>query len=224
MASKTSKILRMEKYRQTCPPHVKQFKADLFDRNKRIVIAEGLPSTGKTKCAIEAGVEQVASGKYEKLILVRPVIIPACGLLPGLLNEKMAPYTRQGEIYIEMCSQEDLQEMLFRKKIEIMPADLLQGNRFMDCYVLIDEAQHIHSECSFATLTRMGENTKMVLIGDTSKGQAAKKIGKNSILNYAADKLRDKDYAGVHEFYDKSCILGDDVTRDLSLTIMDDFM
>lgn len=224
MASKTSKVYVLDRYRQSCPPHLKGFKADLYDRSKRIVIAEGLPSTGKTKCAIEAGIEQVRSGKYEKMILVRPVIIPACGLLPGLMNEKMAPYTRQGGIYVDMCSQENFDELVFTKKIEIIPADLLQGNRFMDCYVLVDEAQHIHEENSFAILTRMGEGAKMVLIGDTSRGQAAKKVGKHSILNYAADTLREKDYVGVHHFFDESCVLGDEVTRDLVITLMGDFV
>ena len=224
MASRTSKVFVLDKYRGNCPEHLKDFKTDLYDRSKRIVVAEGLPSTGKTKCSIEAGIEQVRIGAYEKLVLVRPVIIPACGLLPGLMAEKMMPYTRQSGIYVGQCSQQSFEELMNKHKIEIIPADLLQGNRFQDCFVVVDEAQHIHKDMTFSILTRMGESTKIVLLGDTSKGQASKKVGKESILNYTAEKLREKDYAGMHYFYDESCVLGDGVTKDLVITLMGDFM
>jgi phosphate starvation-inducible protein PhoH len=224
LASRTTKRYFLDKHRKSCPSHLVKFKGDLFNPAKRIVIAEGLPSTGKTKCSIESGIEQVVNGTFEKLVIVRPVIIPACGLLPGLMSEKMAPYTRQSSIYVEMTGLDSFEELMAKRKVEVIPADLLQGNRFMDCFVLVDEAQHIHKESAFAILTRMGENTKMVLLGDTSKGQCAKKVGKESILNYAAEKLKDKDYVGVHNFYERSCVLGDEVTKDLVLTLMDDFM
>lgn len=96
-------------------------RKDLLDMNKRLIIVAGLPSTGKTKQAIDAGIHEVEGGYYDKLILVRPVVIPKAGLLPGNLNEKMQPYTRQTNIYCyELNKQKSLEEMIAEEKAEII--------------------------------------------------------------------------------------------------------
>ena len=195
------------------------FRNDLVDTSKRLVFCTGLPSTGKTRSAIECAIEQVQRGTYERLIIVRPVIIPTYGFLPGDSDTKMFPYIRQSLIYINKSAQIDLAE-----KIEVIPVDQLQGNRFFNAIVVMDEMQSVPKEETFKVLSRVGENSKFIILGDTSKGQEHKKVKDNSILHYVIDKFKGKPYVAVHEFYEESDILGDAVTKDIICTLMPDFL
>jgi predicted ribonuclease YlaK len=67
-----------------------KYRKDLFNREKKLVFCEGLPHTGKTLNAIEAGVEQVMKGIYSKLVIIRPITDNEIGFLPGTAEDKMA--------------------------------------------------------------------------------------------------------------------------------------
>lgn len=212
-------------YKQQKSAKLSAYKKDLADMDKRLMFCVGLPSTGKTRCAVEIGLQQVLEGKYEKLILVRPVVLPECGLLKGTLLDKMAPYTRQTNVYCEQYSGRDIIDLERNGQFEILPADLLQGDRFQNSFVVFDEVQNIHKEKTFALLSRVGENSKFVIIGDTSKGQSSRKIKQgDSLLDYAIEKFKDKDYVSQHSFYEIKDILGDECTKDIIITLLDDFL
>lgn len=195
------------------------FRSDLVDTSKRLIFCVGLPSTGKTRSAIECAIEQVQRGTYERLVIVRPVIVPTYGFLPGDSDTKMFPYIRQSSLYINKAVQIDLAE-----KIEVIPVDQLQGNRFFNSIVVGDEFQNVNMEETFRILSRVGENSKFILLGDTSRGQENRKVKDKSILNYAIEKFRDKSYVAVHEFYDTEDILGDEITKDVICTLLPDFL
>jgi predicted ribonuclease YlaK len=212
-------------FRQPCSEKLKQYKRDLADIEKRLIFCVGLPSTGKTRCAVEIGLQQVMDNKYDKLIIIRPVIQPECGLLPGTIMEKMQPYIRQAGIYCESYNRQNLDELIRYGKLEVLPADLLQGDRFQNCFVIMDEMQNIHKDKTFAILSRVGENSKFVVIGDVSKGQQNKKIKHGeTMLDYCVNKFYNKDYTAVHSFYEPSDVLGDACTKDIILTLIEDFM
>lgn len=195
------------------------FRNDLVDTSKRLIFCVGLPSTGKTRSAIECAIEQVQRGTYERLVIVRPVIVPTYGFLPGDSDTKMFPYIRQSLIYIDKAVQIDL-----ASKIEVIPVDQLQGNRFFNSIVVCDELQNVSQDETFRILSRVGENSKFILLGDTSRGQENRKVKDRSILHYAIDKFRDKSYVAVHEFYDENDILGDEITKDIIVTLMPDYV
>lgn len=195
------------------------FRSDLVDTSKRLIFCVGLPSTGKTRSAIECAIEQVQRGTYERLVIVRPVIVPTYGFLPGDSDTKMFPYIRQSLIYINKAVQIDLAE-----KIEVIPVDQLQGNRFFNSIVVLDEIENCHMNETFKIMTRVGENSKFIFLGDVSKGQENNKIKNNSLLHYAIEKFRDKPYVAVHEFYDENDILGDEITKNIITTLMPDFL
>lgn len=213
------------KYQMQSTPKLKSYKRDLANMEKRLIFCVGLPSTGKTRCAVEIGLQQVLEGKYEKLIIVRPVILPKCGLLKGTLEDKMAPYTRQVNVYCEAYSGRTIEDLERNGQIEILPADLLQGDRFQNAFVILDELQNIHKDETFAILSRVGENSKFVVIGDNSKGQENKKVKQgNSILDYCLETFYNKDYVGIHKFYEIEDLLGDECTKDIIMTLLPDFM
>lgn len=199
---------------------------DLNDPAKRLVFAEGLPHTGKTLNAIEAGILQVTSRKYEKLVIIRPVIIPECGLLKGTLEDKMDTYVRQAREYVNEACVDSFAELCSAGKIEILPADLLQGNHFKDCYVVIDESQNIHYKRTFKTLSRIGDNAKFVIIGDTSMGQEDEKIRHNNLLQYSIRKFEPYNHPSiaVHTFYAEEDILGDEFTKFIIGVLIPDFV
>lgn len=204
---------------------LKAYRKDLLDMNKRIVIAVGLAFTGKTCQAIDCAIKDIDGGFYDKLILVRSPISSECGYLKGDYLSKMAPYTRQASIYCEKSGQSTVEELVAQGRCEVAEPNLLQGNRYERCVVLVDEAQNIHKEWAYKVITRIGTGTKFVIIGDISKGQANKRIKiEDSLVYYLKNKFAEKSYAGVHEFYDKDKdILGGEIEKDIILTLMDDF-
>ena len=203
---------------------LKAYCADIYNVDKRLVICAGLPSCGKTLSAIEGSLELVLSNTYDKLIIVRPVIVPACGLLPGSYEEKMGPYTRQAAEYASQCSQISFEGLMQSGRIEIYAADLLQGNRFRNSIIFVDEAQNIHKNDTLSVLSRLGEGSKMIITGDTSLGQQNKRIRENSMLHYLTKKFAGDEDIGVHTFYDEADILGDDFTKKIILALMEDFV
>ena len=204
---------------------LKNYQSDLLDNRKKLVVATGLPYTGKTKQAIEVGIHKIQIGEYQKLIICRPVVVPACGLLPGALEDKMSPYTRQSDVYIQQTDgRATLQDLIEQGRAEVIPIDLLQGNRFSDCFVVFDEIQNVPESEAYKVVTRLGENTKMVFLGDIATGQSNKRIKDKTLLHYLNRTYNEKHYCGIHSFYDEEDILApDETTKDIIITLMKDF-
>ena len=200
------------------------------DSLERTFITKDFIVTHNTLNAIESGIEQVLSKKYtgmEKLVIIRPIVIPECGLLPGGLEDKMALYLRQAKEYVNDASMEGWEKLCYYKQIEILPADQLQGNHFRSSFVVIDEGQNIHYSNTFKTLSRIGDGAKFTLIGDTSLGQENTKIKHNNILSYCVNKFAPYNHPAiaVHSFYDEdNDILGDDFTKFIIKALIPDFV
>ena len=207
-------------------PKLTDYKLDLLDMKKRLVFVAGLPSTGKTKQAIDCAIKQLQGGYYDKIIIVRPVVVPKAGLLPGNLMDKMQPYTRQSNVYCqELNGEVTLEDLIETGRAEIIPVDLLQGNRFARCYVVMDEMQNVSRSETFKILSRLGEGSKFVILGDISKGQLGREARYGeTIIDYCIERFQKKEYAGVHYFYDNDDILGDIVTKDIIIELIPDFV
>ena len=221
----------LSKTRTRSTPKLKAFEADLLDDSKRLVIASGLPFTGKTATAMHSGISRVCEGVYQKLIVIRPIIQHAYGFLPGGNEEKMQFLLRQAKVYANEYAQGGWIMMQQQGMVETYPADQLQGIRFADSFTIVDEAQNISQEETFKILTRIGEGGKFVLLGDTSKGQENKRIKDNNIINFCIDRFTTgNDEQSIHpaiafhSFYEESDLLGDDFTKFLITTLMKDFL
>lgn len=221
-----SNLKTSKKFSNEYTPKLAAYRNALMDEEKRLVICAGLPSTGKTAQAIDCAVSMVKRELYSKLVIVRPTLPLSCGLLPGSLIEKMSPYISQSNKYCDEFGNTPLFALIQQEKAEVLPTDALQGNRFSNCIVIFDELQNVSYTEAFTLLSRLGEGSKFVLLGDISSGQLLnKKVKKGeTILDYCIDKFGEENYCSIHSFYDKDDILGDKVTKKIIIKLLDDFV
>jgi phosphate starvation-inducible PhoH-like protein len=179
-----------KKQRVTLLPRNKHQETYLFklhDDNKNILFAIGPAGTGKTLLAVQMGIKLYQEGKIDKIIVTRPAVSvdEDLGFLPGTLNEKMAPWTRPiFDVLGEYYQQKDIENMLYEGVIEISPLAYMRGRTFKNAYVIADEMQNATQNQMKMLLTRLGENSKMVVTGDLNQ----------------ADRLKDN---GLVDFIDK---------------------
>jgi phosphate starvation-inducible PhoH-like protein len=147
--------------------------AAMENPNTPIVIVSGPAGTGKTLLSTTYAIRALQEGKVKKIIISRPNIAVDdrdIGFLPGDIMEKMAPWTRPFEdIFCEYYSKLEYKRLLENGVIEIVPMAFIRGRTFKDAFVIIDEAQGTTPNSLMAILTRIGDNSKYVVTGDTNQ-------------------------------------------------------
>ena len=141
----------------------------LRNKHKKIVVANGPAGTGKTLFATEYGVRYFFSDCYEKIIFTRPSVSvdEDLGYLPGTLEEKMAPWIRPiYDILYQFMSVKEVQTLIEEKIIEIAPLGFMRGRTFKNTWIVADEMQNCTVSQMKMLLTRMGENSRLVITGD----------------------------------------------------------
>ena len=164
--------------------HQENYLFKLNDDTKNIVFAIGPAGTGKTMLAVQMGVRLFQEGKVDKIIVTRPAVSvdEDLGFLPGTLNEKMAPWTRPiFDVLGEYYPQKDIETMLYEGVIEISPLAYMRGRTFKNAYVIADEMQNATVNQMKMLLTRLGENSKMVVTGDLAQ---ADRLKDNGLINF----------------------------------------
>lgn len=158
----------------------------LTDPEKKIVFATGPAGTGKTMLAVMAGIKAFKEGEVQKLIMTRPAVgvdDEKHGFLPGDINAKMEPWTRPiMDVILEYYSPRDIARMLEEQIIEISPLAFMRGRTFKHSWIIADEMQNATPSQMKMLLTRLGENSKMVVTGDTR--QADRKENDNGLLDF----------------------------------------
>lgn len=178
------------------------YSSMLRNKNKKIVIATGPAGTGKTMFATEAGVRNFLLGKCEKLIFTRPSVSvdEDLGYLPGTLEEKMAPWVRPiYDVLYQFITPKEVTELLEEKIIEISPLGYMRGRTFKNCWIVADEMQNSTTAQMKMLLTRLGENSRLVITGDLD--QHDRPDLKNGLEDFL-DKFRNtrSDSIGSFEF------------------------
>lgn len=135
-----------------------------------IVVASGHAGTGKSILAASVGIDKLKTGMVDKIIITRPAVCvddEQHGFLPGTLDEKMEPWIRPITDVIEKrCSKDEMQRMFRSKAIEIVPLAYMRGRTFENSWIICDEAQNCTPAQLLMLLTRLGENSKVVITGD----------------------------------------------------------
>ncbi len=152
----------------------------------------GPAGTGKTYLAMAVGLHLLKTRAVHRIILTRPAVEAgeALGFLPGDLKEKVAPYLRPlYDAINDMLDPEESQRYLDEGIIEIAPLAFMRGRTLSRSFVILDEAQNTTREQMFMTLTRLGEESKIVVTGDSS--QIDLKPGVRSGLHEAEEALTD---------------------------------
>lgn len=153
------------------PKNVSQYKYvhNLTNLNNKIIIATGPAGTGKTLFATEYGIKQYLLGKFDKIIFTRPAVNvdEDLGYLPGTLEEKLAPYIRPiYDILYRFITPEEVNRLIEEKVIEISPLAYMRGRTFKNTWIIADEMQNSTVSQMKMLLTRLGENSRMVITGD----------------------------------------------------------
>jgi len=162
----------------------KTYIQKLQDEQKSIVFAIGPAGTGKTMLAVQHGIKLFQEGIVDKIVVTRPAVSvdEDLGFLPGTLNEKMAPWTRPiFDVLAEYYQQKDIAKMLEEGVIEISPLAYMRGRTFKNAYIVADEMQNATVNQMKMLLTRLGENSKMVVTGDLAQ---ADRLNDNGLINF----------------------------------------
>ena len=141
-------------------------------RSKDIVFALGPAGTGKTYLAVAYAVSLFVEGKINRLILSRPAVEAGerLGFLPGDMKEKIDPYLRPlYDALYEMMPVEEIDRKMMNNLIEIAPLAFMRGRTLNKSFIILDEAQNTLSTQMKMFLTRLGQNSKMVITGDPSQ-------------------------------------------------------
>ena len=141
----------------------------LRNKNKKIIFATGPAGTGKTMFSTEFGIRNFLLGKCDKLIFTRPSVSvdEDLGYLPGTLEDKMAPWVRPiYDVLYQFITPTEVTELLEEKIIEIAPLGYMRGRTFKNCWIVADEMQNSTVSQMKMLLTRLGENSRLVITGD----------------------------------------------------------
>ncbi len=144
---------------------------DAIKKNS-IVFGVGPAGTGKTYLAVALAVYALKNKEIDKIILTRPAVEAGekLGFLPGDLNEKVDPYLRPlFDALQEMMGQEAYLRHIERGSIEIAPLAYMRGRTLSNSFIILDEAQNTTKEQMKMFLTRMGENSRIVVTGDITQ-------------------------------------------------------
>jgi phosphate starvation-inducible protein PhoH and related proteins len=137
-----------------------------------IVFGTGPAGTGKTYLAVAAALKSYFDGKVSKIVLTRPAVEAGenLGFLPGSLIEKINPYLRPlYDALFEFMSFERVSKMIETNAIEIAPLAYMRGRTLNNSFIILDEAQNTTINQMKMILTRMGQNSTIVVSGDPTQ-------------------------------------------------------
>jgi PhoH-like ATPase len=175
----------------------------LLDPEVPIVSLIGKAGSGKTLCAIAAGLQQVMSqdSVYNRLIVTRPIqpMGKDLGYLPGTLEEKMAPWLAPIQDNLRFLFGDDnlmLYQYMQKKIIEIEALTYIRGRSIQKAYIIVDECQNLTRHEIKTILTRVGNDSKIVLTGDIEQIDNVNIDETSNGLTYAIEKLKPYDITG----------------------------
>ncbi len=166
-----------------------------------IVIGIGPAGTGKTYLAVAAALKMMQENKIEKIILTRPAVEAgeALGFLPGDLQEKLLPYLRPlYDALYDMLGTEETGRLMGKGLVEIAPLAYMRGRTLSNACIILDEAQNTTMEQMMMFLTRLGENSKMIVTGDITQVDLPR--NKRSGLKGAAEILSGIEGINIFKF------------------------
>lgn len=148
------------------------YLALLDDPSKDIVFATGPAGTGKTIVAVLSAIRALKARECEKIVITRPAVSvdEQHGFLPGSLVEKMAPWTRPiFDVFEDYYSPKEIEMMIAENIIEIAPLAYMRGRTFKNSWILADEMQNATPNQMKMLLTRIGDNSRIIVTGDITQ-------------------------------------------------------
>lgn len=175
--------------------------------NNDITFGVGAAGTGKSYLATIMAMEYQTEKLVDRIVICRPAINAGgekIGFLPGTITQKMDPYTRPiFDAFRTYWSPETINDYISRGTIEICPLAYMRGRTFAKTFVVADEMQNATPEQMLMLLTRLGDNSKMVITGDPVQSD----VNGRSCFHVASDILMPVDTIEFVQF------TADDVVR-----------
>mgnify|MGYP001394403730 FL=1 len=137
-----------------------------------IIMSLGPAGTGKSFLAVSVGITMLMEKKIERVILSRPAVEAGekLGFLPGDMKEKVDPYLRPlYDALYELFGADKIDKKIENGEIEIAPLAFMRGRTLKNCFAILDEAQNATETQIKMFLTRIGENSKLIVNGDPSQ-------------------------------------------------------
>jgi len=196
----------------TQAPKVAQRRIDLIPRTRNqetlvmalqdpathIVVTVGPAGTGKTYLAMVAAVRALKQGECERIVMTRPAVGvegEQHGFLPGNLVAKMEPWTRPLlDVMREFYRPQDIVTMIEDQVVEIAPLAFMRGRTFKNSWIIADEMQNATPAQAKMLMTRIGQNSKIVITGDVE--QADRSNGDNGLMDLC-QRLRANPVTGM---------------------------
>ena len=179
----------------------KKYVDYLNNDDNKIIVAHGPAGTGKTMFACLKAINMLKTGKFNKIVITRPVVPVEedIGFLPGNIAKKMDPWTRPIlDIFMEHYSKTEIDNMIYNNIIEISPLAYMRGRTFKNAFIIADEMQNSSPNQMMMLTTRIGINSKMVITGDLKQSDKSHQNGLTDLIhklqiyynfnNYSDDK------------------------------------
>lgn len=170
-------------------------------KNNEVTICSGRAGSGKTYMTLGYALKLLRNERnyYQKIYLIKSVTTlkgEEIGFLKGDFNEKIEPFMWSYYVNMEkLISKEDIGALLGTKIINPYPLAYIRGASLDNAIIIIDEAQNISIDNMRTIMTRMGENSKMVILGDSN--QIDMKYKKESCLSTLIELFNDVDNIGT---------------------------
>ena len=198
--------------------NINQFKYMEIISNSTVTFGIGPAGTGKTFLAVASAVKLYAENKIRKIVLTRPAVEAGerLGYLPGDLSQKIDPYLVPLFDALEhFFGNEKLGYLIEKRNIEIVPLAYMRGRTLDNACIILDEAQNATSNQIKMFLTRLGENSKIIITGDETQIDLYKKD--YSGLRKTRKKLSNIDEISVMEFQNSDIVRNPIVSKILEV-------
>uniref|UniRef100_A0A6C0D9G8 PhoH-like protein n=1 Tax=viral metagenome TaxID=1070528 RepID=A0A6C0D9G8_9ZZZZ len=196
--------------------NTKQVKFQEFINNPKlnIVVCTGPAGTGKTMIPCQEAIRKLKNEEINKIIITRPAVPVEenLGFLPGTFEDKVYPYMIPiYDYFLEHYTKEGLTTLIRSGKLEIAPLAFMRGRTFKDAIIIADEMQNTSPSQMKMILTRIGNNSKLIITGDLQQNDInIETNGLQELVNLLGNKYPEyhlmlKDGFGYIHF-DNSCI------------------
>jgi phosphate starvation-inducible PhoH-like protein len=178
-----------------------------------ITLIDGPAGSGKTFVAAVYGLQQLLQGRYKKMLISRPPVDagPSLGYLPGEFESKLSVYLIPVfDTFSQVISEEQIKQLCKKNgdpsPIKILPLSFMRGVSFINSYVIIDEAQNTTTSQMRMILTRIGENSKLVLTGDSTQSDLRYENGHRDAIIRFTDIAKEHRGIGIVKLTEKSIV------------------
>ena len=172
----------------------------LSNPNLPLVTMTGMPGSGKTFITLMAAIHLISQKKYKRIIFTRPIqpVGKDLGFLPGDINEKMAPWLSPivDNFRNKFGDLSYFQTMLDNGIIDIAPLSYIRGRSFNYAIIIVDESQNATIHELKTVITRTGQNSKIVLLGDTDQVDLPYVDKFSNGLTIVIEKMKETDLHG----------------------------